>query len=49
MYIHVLKSQSLICVNYDLEWQVSLFDYKFIHDYAVFILLIVHEMYTRIL
>lgn len=37
--------------NYDLEWQVNLFTYKCIHDYAIFILLILsksHEMYTRI-
>lgn len=51
MYVHVLNSESLICVNYDLEWQVNLFTYKFIRYYVIFTLLILsksHEMYTRI-
>lgn len=39
MYVHVLNSEGLICVHYDLEWQVNLFTYKFICDYAIFYLI----------
>ena len=41
IYIHGLKSKSLICADCDLEWEVNLFNYKCIYDYAIFILLIV--------